>query len=133
MKRPGGAVGEEKKQLEENDNIAMPRSEAERIKHNGRVVNSHRTRLRWMNAGTAVCAVCGWTGPQALQGKYGLVQPHHVRGVGSPELIHDIEHQIPLCPNHHVIAERAFGHTIPPLTKDELIAKLTEFDGAGAT
>lgn len=105
----------------------MPRSEDERIKHNARVVNSHTVRLKWMRDGTGKCAVCGWKGPPSLRGKYGLVQPHHVRGVGSTELIHDIEHQIPLCPNHHVIAERAFGVN-SLLTKDELVSRLREFD-----
>lgn len=104
------------------------RSEAERVKHNARVVNSHRTRSKWTKEGTAACAVCGWRGPRSLQGKYGLVQPHHVRGVSSPELIHDVEHQIPLCPNHHVVAERAFRYINPPLSKDEVIAQLREFD-----
>lgn len=109
-------------------NRPMARSEEERIKHNARVVNSHSVRLKWMRDGTAACAVCCWTGPRSIQGRYGLVQPHHVRGVGSTELILDIEHQIPLCPNHHVVAERAFSNVDPPLTKDELIEKLREFD-----
>jgi predicted HNH restriction endonuclease len=106
----------------------MARSEAERIKHNARVVNSHRVRRKWMRENTAKCAVCSWSGPLYLRGKYGLVQSHHVRGVGTHELIHNIEHQIPLCPNHHVVAERAFRNVNPPLTGDELVSRLRELD-----
>ena len=110
----------------------MPRSDEERVKHNDRVVNSHRTRRKWMHDGTAKCAVCDWTGPLSLQGKYGLVQSHHVRGVGSTELIHDIEHQIQLCPNHHVVAHRISRSVDSSLTKDELVSKLRELDREGS-
>src|SRR5271169_1410102 len=101
-------MGERRAEWRKSGVKPMARTEEERIRHNARVVNSHRVRRGWMRDGTAKCAVCGWSGPQSLQGQYGFVQPHHVRGVGTTELIHDVEHQLPLCPNHHVISERAF-------------------------
>ena len=106
----------------------MALTEAERSKRSARVNNSRKVRRKWVQDGTAKCEVCNWSGPPSLKGRYILVQPHHIRGVGSNELIHDEEHQIPLCPNHHVIAERAFSKLDPPLTKDELIMKLKAFD-----
>ena|SRR5579871_4401864 len=113
-----------------------------RLKKNARNVNSHRVRLEWMRKGGAVCAVCNWSGPKSLWGKYGLVEAHHTLGVGTIELIHDFEHQVPLCPNHHAIAERAWpertwSYNEPPRTREELVRRLkaldTESFGAAAT
>ena len=88
----------------------MPMLDAEekRLKRNARVNNSRRIRLQWMREEAAFCAVCNWGGPKSLRGRYGLVEPHHIRGVSKSELIHDANYQVPLCPNHHKIAEAAW-------------------------
>src|SRR5258706_5848498 len=107
----------------------MPKSELE----NARVVNSNRMRLGWMSQGGESCAVCGWSGPKSLWRKKGLVQPHHILGTSTLELIFDATHQLPLCPNHHVIAhaawpEKAWKHNYHPTTREELIRLLVEYD-----
>ena len=111
----------------------MDLAEEERLKHNARVVNSRRVRLQWVREGIAVCAVCNWGGPKSLRGKYGLVEPHHIRGVHTNDLVHDVNYQVPLCPNHHKIAEaawpeRSWAYNEQPGNREELIIRLRELD-----
>jgi hypothetical protein len=113
----------------------MRTAEEKRLKHNARAVNSHHVRLQWMREGIACCVVCNWGGPKSLRGKYGLVEAHHMRGVRTSDLIHDINYQVPLCPNHHKIAEtawpeRSWAYNAPPRSREELIKRLREFDQA---
>ena len=89
---------------------------------------STRERRQLRREGRDSCTVCGWKGPKSLR-YYVLVQPHHIKGVSTKELIQDRENMVPLCPNHHRIAELAFRpHNDPPPTADEVIRRLKAMD-----